>query len=186
MLGNQAVTNKKPQGKASTKSQGEIDRKSHSNSSMFNSSKSRYDKGWELYKSNRVSISPNGLCKVCGFDVDTEKTECTCPDYQKRHEPCKHYFAACFFVKNRGKAKIEHLDGHVISTSNVAKSESEAKSSNISMKEAHSKDFNSQSTITRLAVLHTATEILKNHRKPIELSDVASLASQLEQWALGS
>jgi hypothetical protein len=38
---------------------------------------------------------------------------------------------------------------------------------------------------TRLAVLNSATEILKTHRKPVELNEVLSLASQLEIWAFG-
>jgi hypothetical protein len=37
---------------------------------------------------------------------------------------------------------------------------------------------------TRLAVLNTAIEILKTHRKPIELIDVLSLADKLKTWAL--
>lgn len=47
------------------------------------------------------------------------------------------------------------------------------------------KPFDRQSTITRLAVFNTATEILKTHRKPIEFGDIVSLAAQLEKWALG-
>jgi hypothetical protein len=46
------------------------------------------------------------------------------------------------------------------------------------------RDFSSQSTI-RLAVLNPAKAILKTYRKPIELNEVISLASQLGPWALG-
>jgi hypothetical protein len=147
-------------------------------------SRSRYDKGMELYKSGRVSINSNGLFKVSGFEVDTEKMQCECPDYKTRKQTCKHLFAAMLFVKNRGKQGIEHLNGF-IDGSNGAKSESESKGASNNHQESNSKDFNRQSTITRLAVINTATEILKTYRKPIEFNDIVSLASQLEKWALG-
>ncbi|MGE5443921.1 MAG: hypothetical protein ACM3SR_04875 [Ignavibacteriales bacterium] len=148
------------------------------------SSHSRYDKGMELYKSGRVSIGSNGLFKVSGFEVDTENMQCECPDYRTRKETCKHLFAAMLFIKNRGKQSIEHLNGFS-NGSNGARSESETKGASNKHQESNSKDFNRQSTITRLAVLNTATEILKTHRKPIEFNDIISLASQLEKWALG-
>ncbi|MGE5443637.1 MAG: hypothetical protein ACM3SR_03435 [Ignavibacteriales bacterium] len=178
MSGNQAVKNEKPQDKVATKSQGNGRSNDSDNSTMFNGSKSRHDKGMVLYKSGRVSISSNGLFIVSGYyEADTEKMTCTCPDYRTRKEPCKYLFAAMLFIKNRGKATIEHLEGH----SNGAKSESDDKP-----KEAHSRDFNRQATITRLAVLNTATEILKTHNRQISFDDVVALADRLEAWALGS
>ena len=53
--------------------------------------------------------------------------------------------------------------------------------------EGRYKDYNRQAakSNTRLAVLNTAVELLKTHRKPIELAEVLSLAGELEQWALG-
>lgn len=199
MIGNQVVKNRKPQDLASTKSQGNKDNgTSKSNSTTpsemkareeLNSSKSRYEKGMELYKQGKVSIGSNGLFTVSGFyEVDIEKMQCGCPDYTTRKQACKHIFACLLFVKNRGKQRIEHLNSFGnSSTGSDSHSESnrttEPKSKDTlnKPKEAHSKDFDRQGTITRLAVLNTATEILKTHRKSIELSNVISLASQLEQ-----
>ncbi len=79
----------------------------------LNGSKSRYEKGLELYKQGKVSISSNGLFKVCGYyEVDTEKMVCSCPDYKTRKQSCKYYYAACLFQKNGGKQTIEHLEGY--------------------------------------------------------------------------
>ena len=75
----------------------------------LNSSKSRYDKGLELYKSGRVSINSNGLFKVSGFEVDTENMQCECSDYKTRKQTCKHIFATMLFVKNMRRQTIEHL-----------------------------------------------------------------------------
>jgi hypothetical protein len=52
--------------------------------------------------------------------------------------------------------------------------------------EAHYKDFSRQATYhnPRLTVLNTAVELLKTHRRPMELAEVISLASQRETWAL--
>jgi uncharacterized Zn finger protein len=145
----------------------------------------------ELYKQGKVSIGSNGLFKINGFEVNTGKMQCNCPDNTSRMQPCKHIFACLLFVKNRGKQKIEQLDSHGnSSTGSDSHSESnrtvKPKSKDALSKpvEAHNKDFDRQFTITRLATLNTATEILKTHRKPIELTDVVSIASQLEQWAL--
>ncbi|MGE5446222.1 MAG: hypothetical protein ACM3SR_16775 [Ignavibacteriales bacterium] len=140
----------------------------------------------ELYKSGRVSIGSDGLFRVSGFQVDTEKMQCECPDYKTRKQTCKHLFAAMLFVKNRGKQGIEHLNGFSNDFNrNGAKSNPDPKHISNKVREAYSKDFDKQATITRLATLNTATEILKTHRKPIELAEVLCLASQLEQWALG-
>ncbi|MGE5444571.1 MAG: SWIM zinc finger family protein [Ignavibacteriales bacterium] len=112
MLSNQSVTNEKPRNLGGTKSQGGFKANSNSNSTTFNDSKSRYEKGRGLYKSSRVSIGSNGLFKVSGYyEVDTERMTCTCPDYKTRKEACKHLFAAMLFVKNRGKQRIEDLEG---------------------------------------------------------------------------
>ncbi|MGE5444087.1 MAG: SWIM zinc finger family protein [Ignavibacteriales bacterium] len=183
MLSNHSVPNKKPRDLAVTKSQGtRFTANVHYNfTPMLEDSKSRYEKGMGLYKSGRVSIGPNGFFKVSGFQVDTEKMTCTCPDYRTRKEPCKHLFAAMLFVKNSGKQKIEGLNGNPkTEPKDTANKPVEAQ------KQADNKPFDRQSNITRLAVLNTATEILKTHGKPVELTDVVSIASQLEQWALGS
>ena len=112
MLDNQQVTNKKPQDLAVTKSQGTIIRNGNGNSTpILRDSKCRYEKGMGLYKSGRVSIGSNGFFKVSGFEVDTEKVQCECPDYKSRKEACKHLFAAMLFVKNRGKQIVEDLPG---------------------------------------------------------------------------
>lgn len=152
----------------------------------LNGSKARYEKGLELYKQGKVSINGNGLFKVCGYyEVDTEKMTCSCPDYKTRKQTCKHIYASLLFTKNRGKQTVEHLNSHDNgSNGNGAKSEVESKHDPNTVQEVHNKDFDKQATITRLAVLNTATEILKTQRKPIELADVLSLASQLETWAL--
>jgi hypothetical protein len=66
-------------------------------------------KGIGLYKSGRVSICPNGLFKVSGFEVDTERVQCECPDDKTRKESCEHLFTAMLFVKNRGKEGLNTL-----------------------------------------------------------------------------
>lgn len=145
---------------------------------------SRYEKGLELYKEGKVFVSGSGF-KVNGYQVDIEKMTCDCPDHRTRKETCKHLFGAMAFVKNRGKAKIEHINNHSNgSNSNGANSDSESKHTPNKPQEAHSKDFDKQATITRLAVINSAIELLKTHRKPIEIQEVISLASQLEKWAL--
>lgn len=137
----------------------------------LNGSKSRYEKGLELYKAGKVSIGNKGLSKVSGYcDVDTEKMTCTCcPDYKGRKEPCKHLFAAMLFVKNRGKQIIEGLENSHAGIKNGSGANPQPESKEVPDKpqEAHSKEFDRQATyITRLAVLNTATEILKIHRNP--------------------
>jgi len=92
--------------------------------SELKASCSRYDKGMELYKSARVSIGFNGLFKVSGFLLDTEKMQFECPDYKTREQTCKHIFPEMLFTKNRGKQTVEHLDGRSHdSNGNSAKSE---------------------------------------------------------------
>jgi len=102
----------------------------------LNRSKSRYEKGLELYKQGKVSINSNGLFKVCGYyEVDTEKMTCSCPDHRTRKQTCKHIFAALLFTKNRGKEKVEHLDGYSHdSNGNSVKSEIEARNGSNSCK----------------------------------------------------
>jgi hypothetical protein len=69
----------------------------------LNNSKSRYEKGMEIYKSGKVSINCDGLFKVCGYyEVDTDKMVCNCPDHRTRKQTCKHIFASMLFTKNRG------------------------------------------------------------------------------------
>ncbi|MGE5444759.1 MAG: SWIM zinc finger family protein [Ignavibacteriales bacterium] len=126
-----------------------------------------------------MSIGSNGFFKVSGFEVDTEKMQCECPDYKTRKEACKHLLAAMLFVRNRRKQTIEDLDGYNGNGNGSTHKDVE------SAKDV-SKPFDRQSTITRLAVLNTATEILKTHSKPIEFSDIVSLVAQLEKWALGN
>ena len=65
------------------------------------------------------------------------------------------------------------------------KPQPEAEEAQNSARETVNKPLDRHSTITRLAVLNTAVELLETHRKPIELSDVISLATQLEAWASG-
>lgn len=127
-----------------------------------------------LYKSGRVSTGSDGFFKVSGFQVDTEKMQCECPDYRTRKETCKHLFAATLFVKNREKETIEDLESISVNGKGSARKDVG------STKDTH-KPLERQSSITRVAVLNTATEILKTHRKRIELADVVSIASQLEQ-----
>jgi hypothetical protein len=191
MLGNnQEVRNKKPRSERQAHLQG-MEEKNHdaicnyTANADLKASRSRYEKGMELYKSGRVCIGSYGFFKVSGFQVDTEKMECECPDYRTRKQTCKHIFAAMLFLKNRGKQTIEHLNGFS-KGSNGPKSEPEPKYTPNKAQEAHSKDFNRQATITtRLAVLDTATEILKTHNKPITAESLFKVASQLEKWALG-
>ncbi|MGE5445793.1 MAG: hypothetical protein ACM3SR_14565 [Ignavibacteriales bacterium] len=193
MLTNQSVTNEKPRDLAVTKSQGKGNNNGNGNfTPMLKDSKSRYDKGMGLYKEGKVKVSSNGLFKISGYyECDPEKMTCTCPDYRTRKEACKHLFAAMLFVKNRGRTVIQDLDGFTWvdeirdMPSSYDKPKPEAKDTSDKPTEAPTKPFDRQSTITRLAVLNTATEILKTHSKPIEFNDIVSLAAQLEQWALG-
>jgi SWIM zinc finger len=181
MLGNQSVTNEKPRDLAVPPvSWGNIERECHSNfTPMLNDSKSRYEKGMRLYEEGKVKIRSNGLFKVSGYyDTDPENMTCGCPDYKKRKEACKHLFAAMLFVKNRGRVTIENLEGfNGNGNGSTHKAVESAKDA--------PKHLDRQSTITRLAVLNTATEILKTHRKAIDTAEVISFASQLERWALG-
>jgi hypothetical protein len=119
----------------------------------LNNSKSRYEKGMEIYKSGKVSINCDGLFKVCGYyEVDTDKMVCNCPDHRTRKQTCKHIFASMLFTKNRGKQTIEHLDGYSndngIKSNSQSSSEPESKQHSNKPTEAHSKEFDRQSTIT--------------------------------------
>ncbi|MGE5444548.1 MAG: hypothetical protein ACM3SR_08095 [Ignavibacteriales bacterium] len=184
MLNNRDGTNEKPRERVATQSQGKPS-SCNSNNTTLRESKSRHDKGMELYKSGRVSIGANGLFKVSGYyECDTEKMSCTCPDYRTRKESCKHLFAAMLFVKNRGKESIENLEGHSNGAPSEQPSNKPTDTPN-SATEARSKDFDKQAVITRLATINSAIEALKTHSKPIKFNDIVSLAAQLEQWALG-
>jgi hypothetical protein len=186
------VRNRKPRSEREAHLQG-MEENNHETTSNYTArthlkaSRSRYDKGMDLYKSGRVSIGSNGFFKVSGFEVDTEKMQCECPDYRTRKQTCKHIFTCLLFVKNRGKQTIEHLDGHSNDSSGNSTKPPvvESKHTPNKAQEANSKDFNRQATITRLAIINSAIEVLKTHRKPIELTEVLSLASQLETWASG-
>lgn len=189
---NQAFRNEKPQSEGETQLQGRKEVNNHETIGNYNvtnnlkSSRGRYDKGMELYESGRVSIGPNGLFKVSGFEVDTEGMQCDCPDHRTRKQTCKHLFAAMLFVKNRGKQTIQHLNGFDYdSNGNGSKPYPESKNTPNKTQEAHTKEFDRQARITRLAVLNAATEILKTHRKPIEFDDILSIAAELEKWAKG-
>ena len=137
----------------------------------------------ELYRQGKVSIGKDGYYKVNGFTVDTERVKCECPDYRSRRQACKHYFAACFFQKNRGKVKIEHLNGFEDNKGfnpnpeTPSKSETNTKSNSIS--------YDKQRVITRLACLNTAVEVLKTNGESIQSESLFETARQLEQWALG-
>jgi hypothetical protein len=180
---NYLAQNKKPQVKAPTKTQGNEKGKGNSNSTTdleLKESKTRYEKGMELYKQGRVSVTPNGMFKVNGFEVDLRTpVRCECPDYKSRKRACKHVFAGLLFSKNRGKVKSEHLEEF----SNGNGSNPEINSRPETKTENHHNSYDKQATITRLAVLNTATEILKTHDQPIELEEVFFLASRLEAWA---
>jgi hypothetical protein len=213
MIGNQSVKNDKPQDKAATKSQGkQVFHEDSDNPTILaeskareelNGSKSRYEKGMELYKQGKVSITGDGLFKVSGYyEVNTGTMKCECPDYKNNRRPCKHIFACLLFVKNRGKQSIENLEGIELRQPQVSQEtkldlitandngathkdvEDACGKSGLSGKRVES-GFDKQFTITRLAVLNTATEIAKTWGKPVEFSVVISLAAQLEKWALG-
>ncbi|HEX3034669.1 MAG TPA: SWIM zinc finger family protein [Thermodesulfobacteriota bacterium] len=133
----------------------------------LNGSKERWIRGQELYKSGAVTIGRDGCFHVNSYLVDVEKVWCECPDYQHRKQPCKHFYAVRAFQKY-GKPEASSENG----------SEKQMKANN--------KNFDKQTTITtRLAVLNTATEILKTHQRPVVLEELLSLAEKLEIWALG-
>ncbi len=143
MLSNQSVTNEKPRDLAVTKPQDIYKEDTYnSKSTALSESKSRYEKGMGLYKSGRVSIGPNGLFKVSGFQVDTERMQCDCPDYNARKEACKHLFAALLFVKNRGKEKMEGPEGF----NGNGHAKTEVKVASNKPLETRSKPFDRQST----------------------------------------
>lgn len=112
----------------------------------LNGSKSRCEKGLELYKQGKVSINSNGLFKVSGFEMDTKKMQCDFPDHKTRKQSCKHIFASLLFTKNRGKQTIEHINGY----SNDCEPASEAKHTPNKLQESQHKDFDKQATIIGL------------------------------------
>lgn len=189
MLELEEVKNEKPQGELVTRPQGNPIKEVNGNNTTLAQGKARYEKGMALYKQGKVSIGSEGYFKVNGFTVDAERVSCDCPDYMNRKQACKHYYAACLFLKNRCKPTIEHLEGFTngngTSSQSQSKSKVESKYVHYKNKAGSGKGYDRQSTITRLAVLNTATEVLKTHRKPIELDEVFSLAKELESWALG-
>src|SRR5574340_659609 len=97
---------------------------------------------------------------------------CKCPDNAHTKRACKHIFASLAYIKARYNG-----NGNV-----GAPKDLERDKNNSRPKGDNSKNFDRQSTITRLAVLNTATEILKTYRQPIELEDVFSLARELHAW----
>jgi hypothetical protein len=159
----------------------------------LNESRARYEKGLELYKQGKVSIDTSGygLFRVNEYLVDTQKVKCGCPDFMNRKKPCKHFYAASIFQRNGCKVA---RPGNV-STEEKPKSESnpspkvdEGKKDGVNQKSksgATYKFYDKQDVVTRLAVLHAATKILKTHRRPIELKEVFEIAKKLEAWALG-
>ncbi len=163
------VKNEKPQVKDLTLTQGNQIKEVNGKDTTEAQGKARYEKGMALYKQGKVSIGEDGYYKVNGFRVDTERVRCECPDYQNRKEACKHYFAACFFQKNGCKVVKDSTPVNTCGKRGTSGKRSES---------------NRQEVITRLAVLNTATEILKTHRKPIEIKEVVILASKLEGWAI--
>lgn len=150
--------------------------------------KARWEKGQELYKAGAVRIGENGYFQVNGYNCDPDHISCDCPDFQFRKKPCKHIYASQAYRKARFNANTNGSTHKANGNGNGSTPKSEGSSKDIpnKPKEGYSKDFDKQATITRLAVLNTAVELLKTHRKPIELTDIISLASQLEQWALGN
>ncbi len=110
MLGNnQEVRNRKPRSEGSTQLQGrEVNHHetigNYTANADLKASRSRYDKGMDLYKSGRVSIGSNGFFRVSGFQVDTEKMQCECPDYRTRKQSCKHIYASLLFYQKQRKA----------------------------------------------------------------------------------
>jgi hypothetical protein len=185
LANNQEVRNRTPRSENPTQLQGMGVNHHKTNSNYtartdLKASHSRYDKGMDLYKSGRVSIGANGFFKVSGFEVDTEKMQCECPDYRTRKQTCKHIFAAMLFVKSRGKQTIEHLDDHNNGfNGDGANPVTQSKHTHNKLQEANSKEFNRQATITRLAVINSAIELLKTHRKPIELCKSLTLKVDL-------
>jgi hypothetical protein len=170
MLGNnQEVRNRTARSERQAQLQGELEERkyncNYTATTELKASRSRYDKGMELYTSGRVSIGPNVLFKVSRFEVDTEKMQCECPDYRTRKQTCKHIFAFLLFVKHRRKERIEHLDEanccYVTTISNgndngiksdpQSKSYPESKHTSNKPQEAHSKDFYKQATLIHWA-----------------------------------
>lgn len=99
-----AVRDEKPQVKIAASTQGAKALKAYSNYTPLGAGKARYERGIELYKQGKVSINSKGYFEVNGYQVDTEKVKCECPDYRNRKEPCKHFFAACLFQRKGTKA----------------------------------------------------------------------------------
>jgi hypothetical protein len=150
---NQEVRNEKPRSERQAQLQGELEEHkykcNYTATTDLKASRSRYDKGIELYRSGRLSIGPNGFFKVSGFEVDTETMQCECPDYRTRKQTCKHIFACLLFAKNRGKQVIEHPNIRTNgSNENRTKSEPKPKHTPNKAQEAHRRNFDKQATIT--------------------------------------
>jgi hypothetical protein len=104
-----------------------------------------------------------------------------------RHRVKRAYFCGLYGVNPKPHLLVERANTfgeEIAQRVEQSNPKSEPKHAPNKAQEAPSKDFDKQATNTRLATLNTATEILKTHRKPLELADVLSLASQLETWAL--
>lgn len=160
------VKNRKPRNLVATKLRGNVKGIGNSNYTSLDLQKAIYEKGMELYRQGKVRIDSNGYFKVSGYQVDTEKVNCRCPDYQKYKKPCKHLYSVFAFQKH-GKP-----DSHTTMT--IGDNSHDTR-----------ENVNKQRTITRLAVLNTATAILSTHPEPVKLKHVLSLAAHLEHWALG-
>ncbi len=110
----------------------------------------------------------------------SEKVSCECPDYSKHKQPCKHFYAASLWQKNRGKIRIENLFSAEIVNGNGSGNPSK----DISPANTTS-PYDRQRTITRLACINSAIEFLKANEEYIELDELLSVARRLEDWALG-
>jgi hypothetical protein len=184
MLEIKAVKNEKPRDLAATKPQGNgTTNNSDGKNTTLPSDRARYERGLELCRQGRVSIAPNGDFLVNGYLVDTERVKCECPDHKTWKGVCKHYYAARVFQKNG--CNVVNGKVHTNVNGNGTKSAIEPKHTTNNV-QAHYKGFDRQATITRVAVLNTATEILKTHNRQISFDDVVALAGRLEAWALGS
>lgn len=171
--------------------------------------KARWERGQELYKAGAVKIGADGYFHVNGFKVDTDTIRCECKDFTFRKKACKHIYASIAYQKARqngngngstpkdngkgngngnganGKEPMDWITEISNMPSSYDKPQPGIKEPSDKAKQGPGKALDRQATITRLAVLNTATEVLKTHRKPIELTEILSLASELEAWALG-
>jgi hypothetical protein len=100
---------------------------------------------------------------------------CKCPDNAHTKRPCKPIFAALAYIRARYNGDVNvgaHKDVELVKNNPRPKGD-------------YGKKLDRQSTITRLAVLNTATEILKSQQQPVSFDEVVALAGRLEVWALG-